>query len=285
VGGDAGTYHLQGYVEFERAVRLAHLTKALPGAHFEVRRGTQAEAIEYCEKQDETHVGGPYRFGEPTRGQGSRSDLIEVQKAVRAGKRKIELFEEHFPTMVKYHRGVEEYMGLRQVRRSTRPSVFVFFGGTGVGKSRTARVIGEYVAGSVEGVYFVPPPKSSGLYWDNYDAHKVVVFEEFHGGYMTPTFFNQMCDFNPFDVPRHGSRGVPFVASLIIITTNISPRAWWQKGHRAAWMRRLDWCVFFGTLPRRPQNVAPVPNVAPIFLARSRNLRVASPGPNEAGAF
>lgn len=50
--GVNGHYHFQGYVELSRTQRLAFMRRIpiLPGAHWEVRRGTQAQAIAYAEK-------------------------------------------------------------------------------------------------------------------------------------------------------------------------------------------------------------------------------------------
>lgn len=51
--------HFQGYVELEAHQKVSWLKKNLsPTAHFEIRRGTQEEAIAYCCKQDKTFVLG-----------------------------------------------------------------------------------------------------------------------------------------------------------------------------------------------------------------------------------
>ena len=48
--GDNGTRHLQGYLEWKTTQRLAACKKLLDRAHWEIRRGSQKEAIQYCTK-------------------------------------------------------------------------------------------------------------------------------------------------------------------------------------------------------------------------------------------
>lgn len=63
---ESGTYHFQGYCEFKKQLGLARAKALLGGAtvHVERRRGSQAEAIKYCKKDDSrvahTH---PYEWG------------------------------------------------------------------------------------------------------------------------------------------------------------------------------------------------------------------------------
>lgn len=65
--GDEGTMHYQGYIECsgKRSYAAIQAVPGFEGCHLEVRRGTQAQAIAYCEKNDDTRVDGPWRHGEP----------------------------------------------------------------------------------------------------------------------------------------------------------------------------------------------------------------------------
>lgn len=61
--GEEGTPHLQGYIEWTGRKTLTACKKLLPKAHWEPRKGTQEQAIEYCTKED-TRVDGPWELGE-----------------------------------------------------------------------------------------------------------------------------------------------------------------------------------------------------------------------------
>ena len=53
--GENGTVHFQGYVEWKSKQRITAIKKfGYPWStcHLEIRRGTQAEAIAYCSKED-----------------------------------------------------------------------------------------------------------------------------------------------------------------------------------------------------------------------------------------
>lgn len=71
--GDSGTPHLQGYVIFNSAVRLATVKNRLGSQrlHLEVSRGTPTEAAEYCKKDDDYTEFGTC----PETSQGKRTDL------------------------------------------------------------------------------------------------------------------------------------------------------------------------------------------------------------------
>ena len=64
--GKAGTVHWQIYVEFEKKKKLGGIKKLFgeKTIHVEPRRGTAKQAAEYCKKLDETHLDGPWEFGE-----------------------------------------------------------------------------------------------------------------------------------------------------------------------------------------------------------------------------
>lgn len=50
IAPQTGTPHLQGYLEFFRTVRLAHVRKIFATAHWEAARGSSLANYEYCTK-------------------------------------------------------------------------------------------------------------------------------------------------------------------------------------------------------------------------------------------
>ena len=101
----SGTYHYQGYVEFDQRKRLAGVVKVLGQAHCEIRKGTQRQAIEYANKA-ETRIGGPWTYGEAAVStQGKRSDLeAACELAATDGIRAVR--EQHPTSYVKYYKGL-----------------------------------------------------------------------------------------------------------------------------------------------------------------------------------
>lgn len=162
--GTNGTPHLQGYVEMTNAVRLSSLKKMCERAHWEPRKGTPAQAAEYCKKD-----GNYWESGELPN-QGARNDLKEVAEQVRSGVSLAKVAEENPGMWVKYHKGFRDLKMSLLKDRTERPTVIWLWGGTGVGKTRTA----------VE--------KSSSFYikdgthwWDGYEQQETIIIDDFDG--------------------------------------------------------------------------------------------------------
>lgn len=79
--GESGTVHSQGYFQLSNPVSLRTCKSILPGAHFQVRRGSHSEAYEYVRKED-TRLVGPFEDGVARADQGARTDINEVIEVV-----------------------------------------------------------------------------------------------------------------------------------------------------------------------------------------------------------
>lgn len=64
--GESGTRHVQGYVELKSRRTLAGIKSLLNahGVHFETRKGTRQQAIEYAMKEDTREQGTEYNYFE-----------------------------------------------------------------------------------------------------------------------------------------------------------------------------------------------------------------------------
>ncbi len=221
--------HFQGYMEMSRSVTWAtmHTWAGFEDAHFEIRGGPQKTAIAYCEK-DDTHVEGPWIYGEPKQ-QGQRQDLMDVYKDVKAGNSLKRIAQDHPVAFIKYPGGISKMSHLLSSKRGDFEATvcFVFFGAGGSGKSTTARRLARYLSGDRD-TYVVPEEKGSGLYWDGYTQGDVCVIDEFKGSRMKPTMFNMLIDAGPCQVPVHGGT-MEFNSPYVIITTNVHPQLWWPK--------------------------------------------------------
>lgn len=114
--GASGTVHLQGYIELHEPIRYTALIKDIPdlkGAHFEKRYGTRDQARNYCMKQDETYLEGPWEYGEwNPNGQGCRNDIYDVKDMIDKG-----LYyavpDEHFAIWCQYRNSFDAYAALK----------------------------------------------------------------------------------------------------------------------------------------------------------------------------
>lgn len=234
--GEAGTRHLQGYIVWNSPKRLSAIKKYAPTAHWEVRRGTHEQAKAYCSKE-ETRLSGPFTYGEEPLGSGARSDLISLKRSIDEGKSQLELFEDHFEPMLKYHKGIALYRSLKVPPRTDKTRVIVLFGPTGTGKSHTAHKSFPNAA-SVS-----PPTESKGPIWfDGYDGNFATIIDEFYGWIRHDTML-RLCDAYAYRAPIKGGF-INFNSKYLIITSNDPPSKWYDytkfpDAHRPL-ERRLD---------------------------------------------
>lgn len=225
--GDAGTEHLQGYVEFTKPVRLVAVRELLPRAHWERRRGTQDQARDYCSKED-TRIDGPWIFGELPR-QGCRNDLQAVRDLIDGGAPEMEIAQTHFGAWCRYGRAFREYKRLRAEHRNFKTEVRVYWGPPGTGKSR--RVMEES-----PDAYWKP---GNCIWFDDYDGGSDVVLDDFYGWLPWSTLLN-MLDRYPMKVQTKGGM-VNFCPKRIFITSNKPPEEWYSNPHdMQALLRRID---------------------------------------------
>jgi len=105
---ESGREHIQGYVVLKRRSRLTTFARNFP-SHVEARRGTHAQAVSYCTKEESRKAGTGYTVeGEvPDSAQGSRRDLEQFRDAILSGNSNWELLES-FPTeFAKYPKFVQ----------------------------------------------------------------------------------------------------------------------------------------------------------------------------------
>lgn len=123
--GESGTPHLQGYVEFQAAVRFTTVKNrlGLQRAHLQVARGSPQQNRDYCSKDGDYEEFGSF---EPAQ-QGRRSDLEGFYEwadtfAEEKGRPPTtpEIAKEH-PTIITRYRNIREIVQLRVGRRLFHP--------------------------------------------------------------------------------------------------------------------------------------------------------------------
>jgi hypothetical protein len=118
-----GTPHLQIYFQLNKQVRITTMHK-WPGwsriSKIQLCKGDDVQNYNYCTK------GGSYfEYGTrlPHKGQGHRSDLEDLQKAIQEGKTYDEICEEHFNHAIKYHKFIKERTQARDSKKVTSYSI------------------------------------------------------------------------------------------------------------------------------------------------------------------
>lgn len=106
--------HFQGYVQFKRAARGIRALQQIVGpAHVEVARGSPADNIKYCNKED-SRLSGPFTLGTPIT-QGQRTDIEMLKQDIKAGMPMGEIAEKHFAFALRYGPAISRLQNLLSV--------------------------------------------------------------------------------------------------------------------------------------------------------------------------
>lgn len=237
--GQNETPHLQGYVQVPQRVRLRQLKRLLPGldrAHLESAQGSPEANIAYCSKSD-AH---PMQLGSPKlRTQGARSDLEALHQSLKQGCSLRSLCDNHFGAYLRYQRGIHAARSIYSTPRNWVTSVIVYYGRTGLGKTRA--------------VYDnLPSPDAlythvGGQWFDGYDGQSIVLFDDFSGSCFQLSYLLKLLDRYPMQVPVKGAF-VNWAPREIYITSNLAPIQWYTRAHVEhvdALMRRFTNVVKF----------------------------------------
>lgn len=206
--------HHQGYCEFKTNKRFNSLKKLNPNIHWEKRLGTQEQAINYCKGDCEGKTHNPYfyEFGEKqVSKQGKRTDIDNVKTLISEGKGMSDIVE--VATSFQSLRFAETLLKYKEKKRDWLTEVFWFWGPTGTGKTKTAWE-------ESEGKAWISLKNLK--WWEGYDAHEYVIFDDFRGDFCTFHELLRILDRYPYTIEvKGGSRQL--LAKKIWIT---SPFHW-----------------------------------------------------------
>jgi hypothetical protein len=224
-GSEAGTSHLQGYVEFSKPFSMTAVKKVIgnQSVHIEGRRGARDQARAYCMKE-ETRVAGPWEFGEWIGGPGHRSDLQTVMEALKEGKTEKEILVDHPEAWARHFKVIERYNMLMAPERTRKTSFHVLIGDTGMDKTRTGYI------------------KRSGQWYDGYDEVSDSVLDEVDKQQIPAGELLLIADRHSYKLPVKGGH-VPCNAKAVYATSNLPIESWYPNlspTELAALMRRVD---------------------------------------------
>ncbi len=225
--GESGTPHLQGYISFSKRRPLNQLRQLVgQRAHYEIAKGSPVQASVYCQKD-----GNFWEHGERPKGKGSRTDLLDMRDAIKNGATKEFILDNHFGAYSRATRAATNAFLIYGKGRDWVTNVHVHWGATGTGKTRKA------IADSTSEPYIHP----GGMWFDGYDRHEFVIFDDFGGSEFKLTYLLKLLDRYPMRVPVKGGF-VQFVPKTIFITSNKDAKEWYPNvspEHQAALIRRI----------------------------------------------
>ena len=118
--GELGTPHLQGYLQLERSISIVRVTEWLTSivgshVHTEKTMGSSEQANDYVTKIEsrvpdtEPFIIGEIKHHGAARGQGNRSDLDDVKKAIEDGMSLPDLRATFFDQFARYNQFLTQY--------------------------------------------------------------------------------------------------------------------------------------------------------------------------------
>jgi len=241
--GESGTPHYQGYFILSRKQRLTAIRRWIPGAHFEVAKGSPQANRDYCSKAD-GKIGETCEIGTipGNAGQGARTDMQDLQSALQQGLTQDEYRDQFFSYFVRYPNLHSQYhlAGIKARSEDTSPSCVLLYGPPRTGKSRLAASLGRYLGGFYR--------HSLKQWFDGYRGEHGLIFDDFCGSSATFGDFKRIVDRYPLRVQVKGS-SCELAATKFIITSNRDPRSWWKEevvtGDFAAIFGRITKVLWF----------------------------------------
>jgi len=229
--------HLQGACVLGTQLAFATIKK-IPGferAHIEFMKGTPAQSLVYCTKEDKV----PYQYGVMPC-PGKRNDLhtaidmlktgITIQEMIRTAETPV------VATFAKYPRGLAAISQAFRTDsdREHKPCVIWLHGATGTGKTRS---VFEFARLS-RGVSDLWVSNGSLQWFDGYDGQRITLLDDYRTDHAKFAFVLRLLDRYPLRVPFKGGH-VEWQPQVIFITAPQSPRIMWNLRTEEA-LQQLD---------------------------------------------
>jgi len=166
--GESGTPHLQGFVIFNRQKLLTQVLQMIPNCHWEVARGKNSQAANYCKKDGDFVETGELPPESNAKGnEAVKRKYAEFKAHAIAGNFDLiddDLYARHYRTMKEIHKDHIKSVGNLAGELKNE----WYYGVAGAGKSKKAYEENP-------GAYL----KSCNKWWDGYQGEEVVIIDDF----------------------------------------------------------------------------------------------------------
>jgi len=228
--GASGTPHLQVYFYFPNPRSFKTTQKILHGAHIEARiaNSTPAQAAAYCKKE-----GDFFERGEcPS--QGKRNDVELVRDQLKSGQGMRGVVK--VATNLQSIKIAECILKYEEPKRNWKPHIVWYWGLTSCGKSECAHQ-------RFEGQDFFRKSSTTEKWFDGYDAHSHVIFDDFLFPENKKEYNYWLDVFDRYSCVVQTKGGIrQFLAKEIIVTSSVDPVVALMGFHQAGaeFLRRID---------------------------------------------
>lgn len=255
---ETGRPHLQGFIHLRTVTRPRRLRTEIlgaPTAHIENSEEKEhgwsdAQWKTYCTDEtkklpEQNPMDTPYEQGNPGRGQGTQPglQLLTNQVFENVGTCPVlatACLARTYPLECIRHRtGILGWTNTILIPPPWRHvTVIVYWGATGIGKSRLAGHIAP-------NAYWASPPRRAGetLWFDDYDRQDTIILDDFDPSWWSEGEFKRYTDGHPVRLHVRGGGGsVPCWATKWIFTSNMDPYDWYYDADLAI-NRRITWRI------------------------------------------
>jgi hypothetical protein len=222
-----GTFHWQGYVEWKSqrtisAIQREYKKLKLPFGKLLIAQGDIGHQLDYIRgpynKDGKTKPYNPdwKEFGKRPKGQGHRTDLVELKNTIMNGKKVDDIVIENPIAFHQYGRTLERIEDIylcKQWRKEMTKGIW-YYGPTGTGKSHEA-----FKNYNPDTHYLWV---KDGRFQDGYRGQPIVIMNDFRGHIPYDDMLN-IVDKHPYFVNRKGRRPIPFISKTVIVTSPLTP--------------------------------------------------------------